>query len=125
MVVSNVILHRSTKRVFMEPRLVHAFVPLSNSCAPLTPSPISFTSLLTRICFKKLVLIFTCVICRICKKQKFDKNRQILTKGRGKDSSLKFTPCQLRKRAGQITEKPKEGPLENIFFKKVLRFLQD
>ena len=42
-------------------------------------------------------------------------------------SIFKFTPCHLQKRAGQITEKPKGGPLEekNIFFKKVLRFLQD
>ena len=33
-------------------------------------------------------------------------------------SIFKFTPCHLRKRAGQITKKPKGGPLEEklIFF---------
>ena len=42
-------------------------------------------------------------------------------------SIFKFTPCHLRKCAGQITKKPKGGPLEekNNVFKKVLRLIQD
>ena len=38
-------------------------------------------------------------------------------------SIFKFTPCHLQKRAGQITEKPLE--VKNMFFKKVVRFLQN